>query len=66
MDASWQATHKKLRICLRWIPNYLQIRTSSIIYTQIMLVAHSDPEYTRANEVEDGRENEFSRQHKDH
>lgn len=64
MDASWQATHKKLRICLRWILTICQIRTSSIIYTQIMLLPILILNTHALMRLRTVEKNEFSRQHK--
>ncbi len=64
MDASWQATHKKLRICLQWILTICQIRTSSIIYTQIMLLPILILNTHALMRLRTVEKNEFSRQHK--
>ena len=56
MDASWQATHKKAQDLLAVDPNYLPNTYLKYYLYPDYVVAHSDPEYTRANEVEDGRE----------
>ena len=56
MDESWQATHKKAAdlqaVCPDCLPNtYLKY----YLYPDYV-VEHSNPDYTRANEVMDGRE----------
>ncbi len=56
MDASWQATDKKAQDLLAVDPNYLPNTYLKYYLYPDYVVAHSDPEYTRANEVEDGRE----------
>ncbi|GAA0485937.1 6-phospho-alpha-glucosidase [Salinibacillus aidingensis] len=60
MDQSWQETHKKAKDLLavepRFLPNtYLKY----YLYPDyVVKVEGSDPDYTRANEVMDGREKE--------
>ena len=56
MDASWQATHKKAQDLLAVDPNYLPNTYLKYYLYPDYVVAHSNPDYTRANEVEDGRE----------
>ncbi|MFC6169494.1 6-phospho-alpha-glucosidase [Loigolactobacillus jiayinensis] len=56
MDASWQATHKKAQDLLAVDPNYLPNTYLKYYLYPDYVVEHSDPNYTRANEVEDGRE----------
>lgn len=56
MDASWQATHKKAQDLLAVDPKYLPNTYLKYYLYPDYVVAHSDPDYTRANEVEDGRE----------
>lgn len=56
MDASWQATHKKAQDLLAVDPHRLPNTYLKYYLYPDYVVAHSDPNYTRANEVEDGRE----------
>ncbi|MBT9776720.1 6-phospho-alpha-glucosidase [Clostridium sp. MCC353] len=56
MDASWQETHKKAKDLLALDPNFLPNTYLKYYLYPDYVVSHSDPEYTRANEVMEGRE----------
>lgn len=56
MDASWQETHKKAKDLLALDPNFLPNTYLKYYLYPDYVVEHSDPEYTRANEVMAGRE----------
>ena len=56
MDASWQETHRKAADLLAVTPDCLPNTYLKYYLFPDYVVAHSDPNYTRANEVEDGRE----------
>jgi maltose-6'-phosphate glucosidase len=56
MDASWQETHKKAKDLLAVTPDFLPNTYLKYYLYPDYAVEHSDPEYTRANEVMDGRE----------
>lgn len=56
MDASWQETHKKAKDLLAVTPECLPNTYLKYYLYPDYVVEHSDPEYTRANEVMDGRE----------
>lgn len=56
MDASWQETHKKARDLLALTPDCLPNTYLKYYLYPDYVVEHSNPEYTRSNEVMDGRE----------
>lgn len=56
MDASWQETHKKARDLLALTPWYLPNTYLKYYLFPDYVVEHADPNYTRANEVMEGRE----------
>lgn len=56
MDESWQATHKKAKDLLAVNPRYLPNTYLKYYLYPDYDVAHSNINYTRANEVMDGRE----------
>lgn len=56
MDASWQATHKKAKDLLAVDPRFLPNTYLKYYLYPDYVVEESDPNYTRANEVMDGRE----------
>lgn len=56
MDASWQETHKKAKDLLALDPKFLPNTYLKYYLYPDYVVEHSDPDYTRANEVMDGRE----------
>ena len=56
MDASWQETHKKARDILALDPHFLPNTYLKYYLYPDYVVAHSDPQHTRANEVMEGRE----------
>lgn len=56
MDESWQATHKKAADLLAVTPDCLPNTYLKYYLYPDYVVEHSDPDYTRANEVMDGRE----------
>lgn len=56
MDESWQATHKKAADLLAVTPDCLPNTYLKYYLYPDYVVEHSDKEYTRANEVIDGRE----------
>ena len=56
MDESWQATHKKAADLLAVTPDCLPNTYLKYYLYPDYVVEHSDPNYTRANEVIDGRE----------
>jgi maltose-6'-phosphate glucosidase len=58
MDQSWQETHKKAKDLLAVDPRFLPNTYLKYYLYPDYAVAHSNPEYTRANEVIDGREKE--------
>ncbi|KAE9525527.1 6-phospho-alpha-glucosidase [Testudinibacter aquarius] len=55
-DASWQETHKKAKDLLAVDPRFLPNTYLKYYLYPDYVVEHSNPEYTRANEVIDGRE----------
>lgn len=55
-DASWQATHLKARDILAVDPRFLPNTYLKYYLFPDYVVEHSNPEYSRANEVMDGRE----------
>ena len=56
MDASWQETHKKAKDLLAITPQFLPNTYLKYYLYPDYVVEHSDKEYTRANEVMEGRE----------
>lgn len=56
MDASWQATHKKAKDLLAVNPRYLPNTYLKYYLYPDYEVQHADSNYSRANEVMDGRE----------
>lgn len=56
MDASWQETHKKAKDLLAVDPRFLPNTYLKYYLYPDYVVEHSDLNYTRANEVIDGRE----------
>lgn len=56
MDASWQETHRKAADLLAVTPDCLPNTYLKYYLFPDYVVEHSDPNYTRANEVIDGRE----------
>lgn len=58
MDESWQATHKKAKDLLAIEPRFLPNTYLKYYFYPDYEVAHSNPEFTRANEVMAGREKE--------
>ncbi len=61
MDASWQETHKKAKDLLAVSPEFLPNTYLKYYLYPDYVVEHSNPDYTRANEVMNGREkNVFS------
>lgn len=56
MDPSWIETHKKAKDILATDPTTLPNTYLKYYLFQDYVVEHSDPNYTRANEVMDGRE----------
>ncbi|NWO15179.1 6-phospho-alpha-glucosidase [Virgibacillus sp.] len=58
MDPSWQETHKKAKDLLAVDPRFLPNTYLKYYFYPDYVVGHSNPEYTRANEVMDGREKE--------
>ncbi|WEG74018.1 6-phospho-alpha-glucosidase [Vagococcus intermedius] len=56
MDQSWQETHKKAKDLLAVNPRYLPNTYLKYYLYPDYVVEHSNPEYTRANEVMAGRE----------
>ena len=56
MDASWQETHRKAADLLAVTPDCLPNTYLKYYLYPDYVVEHSDPNYTRANEVIDGRE----------
>lgn len=56
MDPSWQETHKKAKDLIAVSPKYLPNTYLKYYLYPDYVVEHSDKEYTRANEVMDGRE----------
>ncbi|GLB29843.1 maltose-6'-phosphate glucosidase [Lacrimispora amygdalina] len=56
MDASWQETHKKAKDILATDPAYLPNTYLKYYLYPDYVVKHSNPNYTRANEVMAGRE----------
>lgn len=58
MDESWQETHKKAKDLLAIEPRFLPNTYLKYYFYPQDEVAHANPEYTRANEVMDGREKE--------
>lgn len=60
-DPSWQDTHRKAKDIIAVDPNYLPNTYLKYYLFPDYVVQHSNPEYTRANEVMNGREkNVFS------
>ena len=57
-DASWQETHKKAKDLLAVDPRFLPNTYLQYYFYPDYVVGHSNPDYTRANEVIDGREKE--------
>ncbi|WP_251551610.1 6-phospho-alpha-glucosidase [Neobacillus muris] len=55
-DASWQETHKKAKDLLAVDPRFLPNTYLKYYFYPDYAVEHSNPEYTRANEVMNGRE----------
>lgn len=58
MDPSWQETHKKAKDLLAVDPKFLPNTYLKYYFYPDYVVNHSNPDYTRANEVMDGREKE--------
>ncbi|NBJ70258.1 MULTISPECIES: 6-phospho-alpha-glucosidase [Clostridia] len=58
MDQSWQETHKKAKDLLAVDPRFLPNTYLKYYFYPDYVVEHSNPNYTRANEVMDGREKE--------
>lgn len=58
MDQSWQETHKKAKDLLAVNPRFLPNTYLKYYLYPDYEVANANPEYTRANEVIDGREKE--------
>ncbi|WP_304956801.1 6-phospho-alpha-glucosidase [Virgibacillus salidurans] len=58
MDQSWQETHKKAKDLLAIEPRFLPNTYLKYYFYPDFVVEHSDSDYTRANEVIDGREKE--------
>ncbi|WP_018664468.1 6-phospho-alpha-glucosidase [Heyndrickxia acidiproducens] len=58
MDVSWQETHKKAKDLLAVEPDFLPNTYLKYYFYPDYVVEHSNIEYTRANEVIDGREKE--------
>ncbi|AUJ24898.1 MULTISPECIES: 6-phospho-alpha-glucosidase [Virgibacillus] len=58
MDPSWQETHKKAKDLLAVDPRFLPNTYLKYYFYPDYVVNHSNPTYTRANEVMDGREKE--------
>ncbi|WP_121640831.1 6-phospho-alpha-glucosidase [Virgibacillus sp. Bac330] len=58
MDPSWQETHKKAKDLLAVDPRFLPNTYLKYYFYPDYVVNHSNPAYTRANEVMDGREKE--------
>lgn len=58
MDESWQETHKKAKDLLAIEPRFLPNTYLKYYFYPQDEVAQANPEYTRANEVMDGREKE--------
>lgn len=58
MDPSWQETHKKAKDLLAVDPRFLPNTYLKYYFYPDYVVNHSNPDYTRANEVMDGREKE--------
>lgn len=56
MDQSWQETHKKAKDLLAVDPRFLPNTYLKYYFYPDYVVEHSNPEYTRANEVINGRE----------
>lgn len=56
MDESWQLTHKKAKDLLALEPKFLPNTYLKYYLYPDFVVEHSNMEYTRANEVMDGRE----------
>lgn len=56
MDASWQETHKKAKDLLALDPKFLPNTYLKYYLYPDYVVEHTNPDYTRANEVMDGRE----------
>ena len=56
MDESWQETHKKAKDLLAIEPRFLPNTYLKYYFYPQDEVEHADPNYTRANEVMDGRE----------
>ncbi|MCI9020965.1 MAG: 6-phospho-alpha-glucosidase [Eubacterium sp.] len=56
MDESWQATHKKAADLLAVTPDCLPNTYLKYYLYPDYVTEHSNPDYTRANEVMDGRE----------
>lgn len=56
MDPSWQETHKKAKDLLAVNPRYLPNTYLKYYLYSDYEVAHSNPDFTRANEVMEGRE----------
>ncbi len=55
-DASWQDTFKKIKDIVKLTPNHLPNTYLKYYLYPDYVVEHSDPNYTRANQVMDGRE----------
>ncbi|WP_255585168.1 6-phospho-alpha-glucosidase [Virgibacillus saliphilus] len=58
MDQSWQDTHKKAKDLLAIDPRFLPNTYLKYYFYPDFVVEHSNANYTRANEVIDGREKE--------
>lgn len=56
MEPSWQETHRKARDLMKLDPQFLPNTYLKYYLYPDYVVAHSNPEYTRANEIMDGRE----------
>lgn len=56
MDASWQETHRKAKDLLALEPEFLPNTYLKYYLYPDYVVQHTNPDYTRANEVMDGRE----------
>lgn len=59
MDQSWQETHKKAKDLLAVNPRFLPNTYLKYYLYPDYEVANANPEYTRANEVIDGREKKY-------
>ena len=56
MEPSWQATHRKAADLMKVDPRFLPNTYLKYYIFPDYVVEHSDPNYTRANEVMNGRE----------